>query len=349
METKHVVYAIFNIDLPDTIRYVGMTSKGEDWRFRGHWKDVRRGRKTKVHNWMRKYGPQQVGIRVIEVYGSREDCVRGEIEWIAKLREIGQADLNLTDGGEGTYGFKHSDEYRKKRSEWMKAHPIRVEFTEEMRRAIGESNRRRLSTPEAKREHANRTGKLREHQVVEIKERIARGDSHYRIAEDFGISYTSINNISRDHTWSHVPWPFGPRNISCDNLPENRSRGEKRSKKGLTEEDILNIREAARSRSYAQVGKDYGLSAAGVYAIVIGRTWAHVPMSEAPERDPERIHKDAISGESNKMSKLTEEAVRDIRESFSRGESFASMARRFKVSETAVSKVAKGETWKHVV
>lgn len=347
METTHVVYAIFKQSEPKRVRYVGLTSKGAHSRFRGHWKSVARGKKTKLYNWMRKYGPGQVDIRVIQEYPTRDEVTQGERDWIAYYRSRGQADLNLTDGGEGILGFRHSDEYREKRRQYMLNNPIRVEFTPEMRKAISESNKRRLSSPESRIEHANKVGKLRNSQVADIKWRIARGESHYRLAEEYGVSYGTINNIARNVTWTHVEWPFGPRNISEDSRPENRTRGELRSKKGLTDADVRAIREAAQTETYNSIGDQYGLTASGVFSIVTGKTWGHVAGAN-PARDSE-IQRKAVSGERSKVSKLNDEKVRYVRQSHRGRGDTARLARELGVSETAIAGVVKGKTWKHVM
>ena len=54
------------------------------------------------------------------------------------------------------------------------------------------------------------------------------------------------------------------------------------------------------------------------------------------------------SGESNGMSRLTVDDVREIRRLLADGETGASLARRFGVSDTTVSLIKKRKTWRNV-
>lgn len=58
-----------------------------------------------------------------------------------------------------------------------------------------------------------------------------------------------------------------------------------------------------------------------------------------------RRHGTFQEGAKHGMSKLTDEAVREIREST---ESHAALARRYDVSDTTIAYVRKGRTWRHV-
>lgn len=48
------------------------------------------------------------------------------------------------------------------------------------------------------------------------------------------------------------------------------------------------------------------------------------------------------------MAKLTEGQVREIKAALTAGETQVSLAARFLVSQTAISKIATGRKWKHV-
>lgn len=54
------------------------------------------------------------------------------------------------------------------------------------------------------------------------------------------------------------------------------------------------------------------------------------------------------TGEKNPLSKLTEDGVREIRESISRGESQGSIAHRYGVSRSVVCEIGSRKAWDHV-
>lgn len=51
------------------------------------------------------------------------------------------------------------------------------------------------------------TSKLVESQVIEIKKRLLKGESHSSIAEDFGVHQSSISLINIGRNWKHIELP----------------------------------------------------------------------------------------------------------------------------------------------
>lgn len=64
-------------------------------------------------------------------------------------------------------------------------------------------------------------------------------------------------------------------------------------------------------------------------------------------RDSKRKGRNA-RGETNGLSKLTEELVREIIRRYQKGERLGRIADKFEVSYETVRKIAKGETWVHI-
>lgn len=97
------------------IRYVGQTINGMD-RATAHWKRKSiREHKDLCHTWVRKL----LGLGLTPEVVILEECtVEGlndvEMFWIASIRSVGGKLLNMTDGGEGTHGFKWSPEARQR-------------------------------------------------------------------------------------------------------------------------------------------------------------------------------------------------------------------------------------------
>lgn len=114
------VYGIFDKSNPERIRYVGLTTVGIKRRFSSHWSQATyTDRKLPILLWMRKREQSQVGIVVLESHSSIDDVKAAEIRLIAHYRSIGQADLNITDGGEAMNGHIHSEAWRREHSQRM--------------------------------------------------------------------------------------------------------------------------------------------------------------------------------------------------------------------------------------
>lgn len=272
------VYAMILRSDPQRFRYVGLTTQSLEQRFKNHLKTVRSGRKLPVHWWIAKHGPDAVDIVLLGSFESVEDMKAFEISEISRLRAIGQADLNITDGGESASGYRHTPETRAKMSEMKLASPTRHSPSPEHRKAVGDANRARLADPVEKAKHAERVGKLKGAQVLEIKHAIWSGKSNKEIASEWSVSYQTINNISRNVAWTHVPWPVGPRCRSqdlIDFLAKNNGSGLRASK--LDAQKVREIREGfSQGVSGASLARKYGVSPATITNIRKGLVWHHV-------------------------------------------------------------------------
>jgi hypothetical protein len=97
-----------------TVRYVGMTSKSVQERFEIHLRSSRRNRPLPVYDWMRKHA--DVTFVILHENLSVEEALRLEIVEISRRTNL----LNLTKGGDGTFGYKHTQITRQRLSEVQK-------------------------------------------------------------------------------------------------------------------------------------------------------------------------------------------------------------------------------------
>ena len=165
------VYGLCRVS-DSTIRYVGMTSKTAEIRFEIHQRTARRTRNLPVYDWMRKY--DDVTFIVLHENVSVAEALAYE------QLEISQRDnlLNLTKGGDGTFGYKHTLETRTRISEIQKGKTIPPEQRQKMseshtgkkrtaseRAAIGAGRRGAKHSPESREKIAraarNRTPEQR--------------------------------------------------------------------------------------------------------------------------------------------------------------------------------------------
>lgn len=85
---------------------------------------------------------------------------------------------------------------------------------------------------------------------------------HREIAEEHGVAVSYVGNIKSLLAWADVASPV---------VRMGYARGERVASSVLTWEKVRRIR--ADSRSYTDIGKDYGVSRVTVSNIINGRTW----------------------------------------------------------------------------
>jgi hypothetical protein len=101
---SYKIYILRTLD-DETPKYVGITSGKLNTRLNNHLHDIKRESCKNYHkkNWLSKY-------KQIDSTNSIEEMKEKEIFYIKKYRDAGIKLLNATDGGDGTYGYKHSKE-----------------------------------------------------------------------------------------------------------------------------------------------------------------------------------------------------------------------------------------------
>lgn len=122
IEKEGWLYGVFHKGEPDRCRYLGITNVSVKQREYGHWSNALRDTgKTcygPMKSWLYKHRDEKdlIEFRVLYTFSTVEDLKAAEIRLIAEYRARGEADLNLTDGGEGGNGWKHTKESKRKLS-----------------------------------------------------------------------------------------------------------------------------------------------------------------------------------------------------------------------------------------
>lgn len=107
-----LVYLLTNIE--NGKLYVGKTKSTLQHRWHQHLRDVHNGSTFAIHRAIRKYGKDAFTRRVLAEYPTEEEALVGEREWIEKLGTRVPNGYNLTEGGRGAVGFKHTEETKAK-------------------------------------------------------------------------------------------------------------------------------------------------------------------------------------------------------------------------------------------
>ena len=113
--------------------YIGITSKPIEHRFSGHINQPR----FYLGEAIKKYGEQNFIIEKIDTAQSFDKLKKLEQYYINKLKP----EYNLTKGGDGTVGIKHSNSFKKMRRKKMLGNIIRkgLTFTQIQRQKISQS------------------------------------------------------------------------------------------------------------------------------------------------------------------------------------------------------------------
>lgn len=126
--------------------YVGQTRRTLQQRFNSHKKVVGRSNACKaLSDAMARHGVDNFSIEVLHRCSSQEEMDRMEIQFIAKLKTFAPGGYNLTLGGGGKSGYKHSAESVEKMAASHRGKPL----TEEHKKKVSESligNKRALGS-----------------------------------------------------------------------------------------------------------------------------------------------------------------------------------------------------------
>jgi hypothetical protein len=102
-----------------SIRYIGYTKHSLNRRLNGHRNEARRKdvggkyeRNTYKDKWFRKYYDEISIILIEENISSLEEILEREKYWIKYYRDNGYNLVNSTDGGDGTVGYKLTEEHK---------------------------------------------------------------------------------------------------------------------------------------------------------------------------------------------------------------------------------------------
>jgi group I intron endonuclease len=111
------IYLIEN--LINNKKYVGMTTKSINCRFREHKTKSTQNLKIDsqmIHKAMQKYGVDNFSIKSLEICENHNDLIKAEKKWIVDQNSYCENGYgyNMTHGGEGTFGHRLSNTSKEK-------------------------------------------------------------------------------------------------------------------------------------------------------------------------------------------------------------------------------------------
>lgn len=319
------LYGVFHQSEPNRCRYGGITTTSIKQRAYGHWGNAENPRKKPQYgpmpSWLRKHRAEKDKISFIEIgyYDTVEELKRAEIQFIAEMRSIGQCDLNLTDGGEGGNGWRHTPESKKKlsedfsgsknpqygkdRKELMRyALSFKGPVTREMKDNLSEKMRGHWDeNPEKRLNYSTRMKQTwadgvmppvtRDRAIRAVQSRKSTlPDQKVREIRELRSKGESLVGISKSVgvSWSQVRSALGQRGAYdwVDTGPEELDwRLLRLTRPGLKIDDIQRIRKMFDSgESNSEIRKNYGgLDIAQVRHITSRRGYKWIPENEEEE------------------------------------------------------------------
>lgn len=251
MEQKFYCYKITN--LANNKIYIGKAiSVDERWRkhkVAAHRQDP--NDYSYLHRAMNKYGFENFIIEIIDEYLNEEESLQAETQFI-KLFNSNNRDIgyNLTEGGEGSSGFKHSLESRQKMSQTKMAINLSGDnnpfygqhHTEESRFKMSEFQREYFKTHEHPWMGRSHTDETRQKISFSAIGREVSLETRKKISE------TNKGNI---------------RFITASKLSES---------------DVTEIKNLLLNSdiTHKEIAKKFGVSRAAITLINNGKTWSHI-------------------------------------------------------------------------
>ncbi len=133
---------LYKLSFPNGKEYIGITKHTAKERFRRHCEST--SKKHPAQHAIHKFGKESVIIKVLATIDDWELLCLAEQEAIEKFNTMSPNGYNLTAGGDGSIGFRHSEESKIKMSESAKKKVL----TEEHKQKLIDASKNRVYTDE---------------------------------------------------------------------------------------------------------------------------------------------------------------------------------------------------------
>lgn len=174
--SDYLIYGLFD-PINGELRYIGRSSSGlERPKRHSHSSELVLDKAYKG-NWIRSLLKKDLKpiIGIIQTFNVETDLNAAEMYWIKYFRDQGCGLVNSTDGGGGRFGYKVSEETKRKISEAQKGKP--KVLTEEIRKKLSEGRKGKV---------AHNKGK---HSSYETRLKISRIQGGKPFKDQFGNIY----------------------------------------------------------------------------------------------------------------------------------------------------------------
>jgi len=258
---KFCVYKITNL-VSGTL-YIGKTNNMID-RFKSHITAANSGNNNQIIcKAIAKYGSNNFSIELIDDNLSEDMAFLLEISWINLLKSTGNRLYNMTIGGEGRSGLKHSEETKKKMSESQKGKIVSEETkakqsiahlgdkTFNFGKQLPESTRNKIS-----QSNLGKKTKLSKSLINQITLLISNGDTAKSISNQLNLCEKTVRKISRNKI-----------TINGERNPNAQLKGHQ----------VVEIKLLLNSgNTIANIARQYNVGESTIRHIRDGKTWKHI-------------------------------------------------------------------------
>ncbi len=193
-------YKIYTLNDPISgdVRYIGQTFRTLKTRLREHLRD----KITNQHKmyWIIKLSKLNLTPKIVLIKENlnKEECNRLEIEYIKTYKEAGYKLINITNGGDGTTGYKFlSDRTGDKNSFYNKKHSEETKkFLSEIRGSLMTKENKEKLSKLAKERWSNIPEDIKMSNIINQKNRKDIGQ--YTLDGGFITKFISLRQIERD-------------------------------------------------------------------------------------------------------------------------------------------------------
>jgi group I intron endonuclease len=244
--------------------YVGK-AKSPKKRWQKHIRpDVRTLKHQAIAKAIRKYGKDNFIFELVQAVDSEQEAFELEKFWIAELRRYSIPNYNLTDGGEGTSGYRHTQETKNNLSQMKLGIPFSEEHKQNLSAAkIGlppPNKGKAMSNEQRSKLSEAHTGKIlsEEHKQTIIKNAETNPNFGFK-----GRKHTEITKqkISESKTGTVILQSTKDKMSIARSLymVENREKlFDKRTK--IVWPDNLELLNVVKEFGYSEIGRRLGVS-----------------------------------------------------------------------------------------
>ena len=137
-----ILYVITNTE--NGKKYVGITTKSVAVRWRQHLRRVAASSRHALHCAIAKYGEESFRIEAVAEAASLDALKALEVAEIARLGTLGDGGYNMTAGGDGAAGYRHSEAEREARRQRR----LGARHTDDAKSKIREAHRGKRLSPD---------------------------------------------------------------------------------------------------------------------------------------------------------------------------------------------------------
>jgi group I intron endonuclease len=212
MESKTFIYKITN--LTNGKIYIGKTTnKTPHNRWAKHinvakYKTTYNHAYQAIHKAINKYGVNNFTFEIIEELESEVLGLEREVFWIQHYQSFGPAGYNLTAGGDGSSGFKHSEETKSQMSKNRKGTRLGTKnsfYGKHHSQETINNIKSQTSGRKCSQQEVLKRSKLTVEKVIDIREKHASGKYTIKyLAEENNVSSSLIRLVVRRKIWKDV-------------------------------------------------------------------------------------------------------------------------------------------------